>query len=507
MSNPSSRGRSGAVRVPGRFIRFAAALLLAVLGVVPPIASAEQGGPARTAGPKAPRPNVILCMADDQGWGDMAYNGHPVLKTPVFDEMARSGLRLDRFYAAAPVCSPTRGSVLTGRTPNRYGTFSWGHSIRPEEVTIAEALREAGYATGHFGKWHVGSVLAGSPTSPGANGFDRWLSAPNFFEINPRLSDQGNVVQIEGEGSEVIVAAAIEFAKAQHAAGRPFLAVVWFGSPHVPHVGTEADLALYEDQPPKQRHFLAEITAMDRAMGHLRTALRDMGIAENTLLWYCSDNGAIAEGSTGGLRGMKGQIYEGGLRVPCLIEWPARIRAARRSAVPTGTVDIFPTVLELAGARPAHQPPLDGQSLVALIDGEMTGRDRPLGFWEARLPGFSTPSEKLLAFVAERQRLGEPVPAGHPAWGLPPAAPEWNEPDGRYPGHAAWLDGNWKLHRIQARQGEGGARWELYDLGRDDAETTDLGGQEVVRLERMKGEIEAWLKSVVASLRGEDYGG
>src|SRR4051812_16216838 len=105
----------------------------------------------------AERPNFVLCMADDQGWGDMAYNGHPNLKTPVFDELARTGLRLDQFYAAAPVCSPTRGSVLTGRTPSRYGVFSWGHSLRPQEVTLAEALKTAGYATGHFGKWHLGS--------------------------------------------------------------------------------------------------------------------------------------------------------------------------------------------------------------------------------------------------------------------------------------------------------------------------------------------------------------
>src|SRR5690606_29553005 len=126
----------------------------------------------------------------------------------------------------------------------------------------------------------------------------------------------------------------------------------------------EKDLALYADQPAQQRHFLAEITAMDRAVGMLRQGLRDLKIADNTLLWYTSDNGAIPQGSTGGLRGRKAQIYEGGLRVPCLIEWPARIRSPRRSSVAACSVDIYPTVLELAGAKPKHQPPLDGQSLV-----------------------------------------------------------------------------------------------------------------------------------------------
>jgi arylsulfatase A-like enzyme len=131
------------------------------------------------------RPNIVLVMADDQGWGDVGYNGHPVLKTPRLDEMAAAGLRFDRFYAAAPVCSPTRGSVMTGRHPNRFGCFQWGHSLRPNEVTLAEILKGAGYATGHFGKWHLGSVRAGSPVNPGASGFDRWLSAENFYDNDP----------------------------------------------------------------------------------------------------------------------------------------------------------------------------------------------------------------------------------------------------------------------------------------------------------------------------------
>jgi arylsulfatase A-like enzyme len=452
----------------------------------------------------AERPNIVLCMADDQGWGDMAYYGHPHLKTPVFDEMARTGLRLDRFYAAAPVCSPTRGSVMTGRTPNRYGVFSWGHSLRPQEITIAEAVRAAGYATGHFGKWHLGSVMPDSPLSPGANGFDEWLSAANFFDVNPWLSDRSQAAQIQGEGSEIIVDAALKFIHRQQAAKLPFLAVVWFGSPHSPHVGLEADLALYADQPEKQRRFLAEITAMDRAMGRLRDGLRESGLAGNTLLWYCSDNGAIPEGSTGGLRGKKGQIYEGGLRVPSLVEWPARIKTPRRSDFPCGTVDIYPTVLELAGAKPAHQPVLDGQSLVPLFDGTATNRDRPLGFWESGIAGFGTPSDKLIEFLAARQKDGAPIPADHAVRGLPPAPLAWEQPAGSFAGHAAWLDGNWKLHRIENKN-NGKVRWELYDLATDPKEANDVSSQESARTARMKSELETWLSSVTASLRGEDY--
>ena len=132
------------------------------------------------------KPNIVLVMADDQGWGDMAYNGHPTLKTPHFDKAAAAGLRFDRFYAAAPVCSPTRASVMTGRHPNRMGVFKWGYPMRPQEITVAEALKTAGYATAHFGKWHLGSVRNSSPAHPGHNGFDEWLSGAELLRQRSR---------------------------------------------------------------------------------------------------------------------------------------------------------------------------------------------------------------------------------------------------------------------------------------------------------------------------------
>ena len=229
------------------------------------------------------RPNIILCMADDQGWGDTAYNGHPLLKTPNLDDMANNGLRFDRFYAAAPVCSPTRASVMTGRTPNRMGTFKWGHPLRPQEITIAEALKMAGYVTGHFGKWHLGSVRIGSPVNPGASGFDSWLSAPNFYDNDPILSREGKAVPLKGESSMVAADAAIKFMRQQHEAGKPFLAVVWFGSPHSPHRAAEEDLAHYEGQ--NNAQWLGEITGLDRAVGKLRArAARDEDRRQHALL-------------------------------------------------------------------------------------------------------------------------------------------------------------------------------------------------------------------------------
>lgn len=189
------------------------------------------------------RPNIILCMGDDHAWDETAYNGHPQLQTPVLDEMAATGLRLDHFYSASPVCSPTRGSVITGRHPNRYGTFAPNWSIRPEEISIAQILSNAGYACGHFGKWHLGPVKAESPTNPGAMGFEKWLSHDNFFEMNPQLSRNGGPPKrFPGESSEIIVEETVRFIDEATQSQRPFFAVVWFGSPHEPYSGLEEDL-------------------------------------------------------------------------------------------------------------------------------------------------------------------------------------------------------------------------------------------------------------------------
>lgn len=447
------------------------------------------------------RPNIILAMADDQGWGDMAYNGHPVLKTPNFDKMAASGLRFDRFYAAAPVCSPTRGSVLTGRHPNRFGCFSWGYSLRPQEITVAEALKRSGYRTGHFGKWHLGSVREDSPVSPGNSGFDEWFSSPNFYENDPWMSHNGKAVKTEGEGSMVTVKAALDFIRSAAQADEPFLALIWFGSPHSPHEALKQDVELYGDQPEKLAHFLGEITAMDRAIGFLRQQLREMGLAENTLLWYTSDNGAIPQGSSGGLSGQKGDLWEGGIRVPAILEWPARIRKPRATTVPAGTVDIYPTLLEIAGVRIASQPLLDGISLLPLINGRMSERSKPLGFWVFPAPGQRVRSSALLEEMAREQTSGRLSPAEEkPPFETGRLTKVY--PDTDLPGHAAWIDGDYKLHRIPDAHS---FRYALFNLSADREEKHDLSDREAARVGHMKAQLQEWQNSVIRSLNGEDY--
>jgi len=438
--------------------------------------------------PSSNRPNVVLCMTDDQGWGDVGYNGHKVLKTPVLDEMAKSGIRFNRFYAAAPVCSPTRGSVMTGRHPNRYGCFLYNFSIRPQEITIAEVMKAAGYATGHFGKWHLGPVKAGSPVNPGNSGFDEWLSHDNFFEINPPLSRNGQPPRtFKGEGSQIIVEAAVAFMRKAVKARKPFLAVVWFGSPHTPHKALPNDREPYSHLPERQQHYLGEITAMDRAMGTLRRELRALKVADNTLLWFCSDNGATGPGSTGGLRGRKGSLWEGGIRVPGIIEWPARLPKPFATDVPCCTSDIYPTIVDMLGLRVPNQvEPLDGISLRPLIEGKMRKRPQPIAFW---------------SYPARQERKNEPYLGREALSGNWRRFRNFNHPKARtenFGGHAALIDNQHKLHKL-------GNRCQLYDLAADPAERKDLAKAKPELVAKMKATLEAWQASVERSLSGQDY--
>jgi arylsulfatase A-like enzyme len=463
---------------------------------------ASLAGTARAAD----RPNLVLMMADDQGWGETGYNGHPHLRTPVLDEMAQVALRLDRFYSGAPNCTPTRASVMTGRHANRSGAFAPNWSTRPQEITLAQILKQAGYRTGHYGKWHIGAVKEASPLNPHKMGFDDYLSHDNFFEMDPPLSRNGAPPEIiPGESSEIIVDQAVQFLRQVVAEENPFFIVVWFGSPHGPYSGLDADVALYDDVPnDEMRRRFAEITAMDRAIGSFRQALRDLKVADNTLLWFNSDNGIPVrdeqDSFNGGWRGHKGDLYEGGLRVPAVIEWPAVIRSPRVSSVPCVTSDILPTLLDLLDLQhPAPNRPLDGISLRSLIvDGTLTERPSPIGFWK-----YGAGGEKANGrWISEELSRGTTPTTRNPAIDfLNYKHPVAKTTD--FGGSAAWTDNRYKLVRSQPNRGP--AVLELFDLLADPKETTNLAAEHPEVVQRMTEQLHAWQASVERSLSGADY--
>ncbi len=412
---------------------------------------------------KAVKPNIVLVMTDDQGWGQVGYNGHPILKTPHLDAMAKAGLRFNRFYAAAPVCSPTRASVLTGRSNMRTGVQSHGYALRHQEKTLAEALRDNGYATGHFGKWHLNGlrgpgvpVLAEDLYHPGTFGFDAWLSVTNFFDRHPVMSRQGEFEEFQGDSSEIIVAEALKFIGRQAEEKNPFLSVIWFGTPHDPFMASDDDKAPFAklDEASQNQH--GELVAMDRSVGTLRAGLRSLEIEDNTLVWFCSDNGGLAKiqpDTVGGLRGNKGTLFEGGLRVPAIAEWPNRIRRGRVTDYPAPTMDIFPTLAEVVSLPESAMLPQDGMSLNELFTRDLAKRSKPIPF----------------------QCFGE----------------------------TALVDNDFKL--LQLGRKKQPKRYELYNLRRDPTESHNLLQQETVLAQEMIAAMTELQTSIQASFKGVDY--
>lgn len=446
----------------------------------------------------AQQPNIILVMADDQGWGDTSYNGHPVLKTPNLDAMAKDAFVFNRFYAAAPVCSPTRSSVLTGRHPFRSKVTNHGRYMRPQETTIAEELQTAGYVTGMFGKWHVGSAQSDSPVCPGNSGFEEWCIGLNFFDNNPYLSRNGQVEQVQGKGSDITVDETIKFLRKHQSGERPVFAVVWFPSPHDPHQEKPDPAGMYQGH--KQAGYWGEITLLDAAFGRLKKELDELGMTENTILWYCSDNGGLDAKTSGG-RARKGSIYEGGLRVPSLIQWPDGIEAGSTD-VPASTSDMLPTLLSLAKVERTGTLQLDGIDLSNIISGEAETRPA-MAFWHGFQGGQATWSDRILKEIMESQQSGTPNPHQNRIKKDIEEFPEF--PTDKLPGHAALLDWPWKLHRIEKKKDQ--ITYELYHLGNNPMEDDELSSvlEHQERLERMKKQLKDWQISVIQSLNGDDY--
>lgn len=447
------------------------------------------------------KPNIILCMTDDQGWGDTGYNGNPVARTPHLDRMAAGGLRFDRFYSAAPVCSPTRASCLTGRHPYRTGVFFANEGIiRPEECTLMEYLKTKGYTTGHFGKWHLGTLTntekdanrgrpgnAAEYNPPWKHDFDVCFSTeskvPTWDPMRkpPKASgmgwealkpgdeyheygtfywnEKGEKVtgNLEGDDSRVIMDRAIPFIQDAAELDTPFLAVIWFHAPHLPCVASPEWFDYYKGKglTDNAANFYGSISGMDEQMGRLHQELEQLGVANNTMLWFCSDNGPEGEaspdtGSAGPYRGRKRDLYEGGVRVPGLLVWPDQIKEGRNTSVPCVTSDYLPTVMDLFGES-CDERPLDGESILPLIQNKPFRRQKAIGF------------------KSQHQ--------------------------------FAWNKKHFKLYAD--RWGE---NLELYDLANDPGETNDLAAEKPELLDRMRADYGIWESSVKDSFECEEYG-
>ena len=447
------------------------------------------------------RPNIVIIMADDHGYGDTGFTGHPFVKTPHLDAMAESGVVFNRFYASAPVCSPTRASFMTGRHPFRTNVPNHGHYMRPAEKTIAEALKSSGYVTGHFGKWHIGSVQPDSPTNPGGAGFDEWLSGLNFFDNDPYLSRNGNYERIKGAGTVISTDATIDFLKRHRDQGRPMFSVTWFPSPHDPQEeipeGGDNPKELYNDQKTVKPGYYREITLLDQQVGRMQVALEELGIKNNTLFIYCSDNGGLVREFSGG-RDKKGSIYEGGLRVPAIFQWPEQYQASVIET-PVFTSDLYPTLVAIAGAKVSSQPLLDGIDIAPIIAGT-SKQHPPMGFWHGYQNGESTWSDRIIKSLMDAKNAGKPNPFPNRILKNVNAYPVRDPKDLR--GHAAWNAWPWKLHRIEKN---GSVKTELYHLINDPMEQKDLSGDSPERAAKMLLSLEAWQRSVLGSWSGNDY--
>lgn len=449
-------------------------------------------------------PNMILIMADDMGWGDPGYNGNKIIKTPHLDQMSREGIRFSRFYAASSVCSPTRGACLTGRHPYRYGVYSAnvGH-LKTDEISLAEILRDRGYATGHFGKWHLGTLSkeysgkgpgrrpAENYSTPGMNGFTEWFSTEfavatwdPYDPANSHLKKgepfdtralywyNGRNVEeaLTGDDSRIIMDKTLPFIENAVEQDRPFFAVVWFHAPHAPVVGGPEYRAMYAEHDEDAQHYYACITALDEQVGRLRTRLKELGADQNTMIWFCSDNGPEGNpaarrrhrGSAGPYRGRKRSLYEGGIRVPGLLVWPEKVKEPRVIDIPCVTSDYLPTVLDVVAIPMPTDRPYDGISLLPIINGTVTERPDPIRFQFMSQAAMSDSRYKLVHNTGDKRPRSD---------------------NGDVPF----------------------AKWELYDLQEDPGETTNVIDQYPEIAARLRSQLEEWQASCRTSDAGGDY--
>ena len=440
-------------------------------------------------------PNIILMMTDDMGWGDVGFNGNKIIQTPNLDQLASEGMVFDRFYSGCSVSSPTRASVLTGRNPFRTGVFHANTGIlRPEEITLPELLQQRGYYTGHFGKWHLGTLTytetdanRGRPGNtalynlPREHGYIESFvtesKVPTYdplrrpVQCNGRFWDhlkpgdagveygtaywkhngEKETENLDGDDSRVIMDRVLPFIEKSKAANRPFFSVVWFHTPHLPCVAGPEYAKMYAKYSLDERNYYGCISAMDEQVGRLISFLKKEGLYENTILCFCSDNGPELRtpGTAGILRGKKRALYEGGIRVPSVMVWPGKIAANQRTNHIASTCDYLPTLVDLLQlTTPSNE--IDGESLI--------------GFFKNQ-----EPRRKPMIFA---------VP---------------------HPHQGAVIEQQYKLYYTAGK-------YELYDIEQDPSETTDISAKHPKITKRLRKVLDERLESYRQSYEGAEYG-
>jgi N-acetylgalactosamine-6-sulfatase len=409
------------------------------------------------------RPNVLFILADDLGWGDLSCHGNKLVKTPNIDRLAREGTDFHQFNVMNPVCSPSRTAFTTGKFPARFGIHEaiggidknvevrqvdW---LDPRAVTLPRLLKSAGYVTGHVGKWHLCSHQADESPLPADYGFDEHAL---FQGTSPPRTPQHTT-------EREVFDAAIAFLKKHRE--QPFYLNVWCHQTHLAHYPTEESLKELASLDEKQRVYSAAALDADRGIGKILDTLRELGLESNTLVFFSSDNGpennnprqtelrdgyggAYSVGATGGLRGRKRSLYEGGVRTPLIVRWPGHVPAGRvETAASLASVDFLPTICSVANVSLPPGFVGDGENVLDALEGRSWKRTKPL-FWDWR--GSQTPAH---------------------CW------PRW-----------AVRSGDWKLLT------DDGTRVELYRVSEDRAEEHDVAKVNNEVVQRLTADLTAW---------------
>jgi arylsulfatase A-like enzyme len=427
----------------------------------------------------APRPNIVFIVSDDQGWADVGFHGGD-LKTPSIDKLAAAGARLEQFYVQ-PVCSPTRAAFLTGRYPMRYGLHvgvvrPWAQYGLPlDERLLPQALKEAGYATAITGKWHLGHFQpAYLPTN---RGFDKQYGHYNgALDYNTHVRDGGHdwhrddkANYDEGYATHLLAREASRII-AEHNTSKPLFLYVPFNAVHSPHQVPDRYMEPYKHLTGDRKIYAGMLAAMDEAIGQIVGAVEKKGIRDNTLIFFCSDNGGPAPGrvtSNGPLRAGKGTLYEGGVRVPAVAVWPGKIKAGSIVNAPLHIVDWYPTLVKLAGGSLEQKKLLDGRDA-----------------WPAITQGAPSPHEDILHNITP---IGGAIRVGD--WKLIVGG-QFSEIDG---GEGAGKAGKKKA----GKTGGDGARIELFNIKDDPNEKTNLAEKNPAKLKELQTKLDAYTKATV----------